>query len=163
MKIYNMNWYQKQLYLEASRKLPTIGYRELSKFMQALGYEHVSTKGDHQKWKQNNTGQVVTIVAPSAWGSNSKNILEYILKGMGVAPKDFAALWKRKDFRQNPAAYIDVNQFNPSSDTQNLIRTFDENKPRPEESQPQQLDPNLQADPNDPHDWRQWLKHKPNK
>jgi len=153
-----MNWYQKQLYLEASRKLPTIGYRELSKFMQALGFQHVSTKGDHQKWEQANTGQMVTILAPSAWGSNAKNVLEYILKNMGVTPKNFAALWNDKNFRQNPAAYIDVNQFVPGSKNQNLIRTFDENNPSPK-----QQDQNLQADPNDPNDWRQYLKYKPNK
>lgn len=156
-----MNWYQKQLYLEASRKLPTIGYSELSKFMQALGYEHVSTKGDHQKWRQANTGQMVTILAPSAWGSNAKNVLEYILKNMGVTPKDFARLWTEKEFRQNPSAYIDVNQFNPGSKNQNLIRRFDANNPRTKSQLEQNS--NLQADPNDPNDWRQYLKYKPNK
>lgn len=108
--------------LEASRKLPTIGYRDLSKFMRSLGFEHVSTKGDHQKWRQINTGQMVTILDPSAWGSNSKNILEYILNNMGIASKDFAKLWRSKQFRKNPSTHIDPNLFDPGADRQNLMK-----------------------------------------
>jgi len=134
-----MNWYVKQLYVESARKLPNISYRDLAKFMKLLGYEQIpgKGKGDHGKWKQQQTGQMVTILDPSGWKGNSKNVIEYILKNMGVSPKDFAKLWNDKKFRKNPSSHIDVGQYQPGGGSQNLMR-----------SQPEQQDPNDQSNPN---------------
>ena len=144
-----MNWYLRHIY--ASRKLPTISYRDLAKFLKSLGFEHVSMHGDHQKWIHNQSGQMVTVLDPSAWGSNSKNIVEYILKNMGISPLQFSKLWRDKKFRKDPLQHINPAQYQPGSEVQDLIIN-QENKKQNQE--------NLQYGPDDPNYWRNFQNKK---
>lgn len=142
-----MNWYRK--IIEASRKMPKIDYGIITKFLQGLGFEYVGTTGSHEKWSNAAAGKTISMKAKPYWGSNAKNIAEYVLKDAGIAPAEFAEnVRQHKDYLKNPLGYHPefAGQVQDSSALEFSSKEIElfTNK--------------SQADPNDPSDWRNYLE-----
>jgi len=85
-----------RLLVEAAAKMPNVSYREITRFLQSIGYQYQGTSGSHEKWTHPITNHSISIKAESFWGSNAKNIAEYIVKQVGLRPGDFAKMWQDK-------------------------------------------------------------------
>ena len=89
---------------EAAKKFPDVNPNEVVRFFQNLGFNIV---GDSKHVKMRHTSGKMVVMPKSFLASkqsNSKNILEYLLKEVGILPADFGEFLRIKS--KNPIEFF---------------------------------------------------------